>query len=201
MDINDIKRVNDLWQQVYPYLTDHVMEYFHRESGKVLELGPFSGGISIELAKRFPGLDITIATAEFDIIRSLQEGILRSGLERRIQAVRTDLDNICFSSGSFDLVVWRGAFFFIKNHPNRLSEVFRVLAKGGIGFIGGGYGKGTPSALISAISIESKELNERLGRQRITPDELRELASEAGLVGNFYIGEEGGLWLILEKFG
>ena len=44
---------------------------------------------------------------------------------------------------------------------NLLQEVFRVLKDGGMAFIGGGFGKGTPRELIDEIADESRQLNAR----------------------------------------
>jgi hypothetical protein len=49
LDLRNLKRVNDLWNKIYPYLAIQVMESYGRSHGEVLELGPFSGGISMEL--------------------------------------------------------------------------------------------------------------------------------------------------------
>ncbi len=49
MDLRLLKHVNDLWSKIYPYLADHVMECYGKSHGDVLELGPFAGGISLEL--------------------------------------------------------------------------------------------------------------------------------------------------------
>jgi hypothetical protein len=51
MDLRILKEVNDLWSGIYPYLASQVMEYYGRSHGDVLELGPFAGGISVELAR------------------------------------------------------------------------------------------------------------------------------------------------------
>ena len=50
-------------------------------------------------------------------------------------------------------------------------------------FVGGGYGKDTPDALIREIADESRELNDRLGRKRVTVDDLKEILSRSELGG------------------
>ena len=76
---------------------------------------------------------------------------------------------ICLSvTAAFDLVILRGAFFFIMDKPQILSEIYRVLAPGGLAFVGGGYGAGIPQSVIDRIAKESRRLNDRLGRRRVT---------------------------------
>ena len=169
MDANDIKRVNSLWGKVYPYLASQVMDSYRRDSGSVLELGPFSGGISRELARLYPGLNITIA------------------------------DELSGDDSQFDLIIFRGAFFFLNEKKNLLREVFRVLKAGGLAFVGGGYGKGIPQEIIDEIADESRELNEKLGRRWVSIEELEELIRKSGLTDHCQIEEEGGVWLVIRK--
>ena len=61
MDLRILKEVNDLWSKIYPYLAAQVMEYYGKSYGDVLELGPFAGGISVELGRLHPGLNMTLA--------------------------------------------------------------------------------------------------------------------------------------------
>ncbi|MCP4680761.1 MAG: hypothetical protein GY864_00330 [Desulfobacterales bacterium] len=44
-----------------PYLASQIIDAYGKNSGKALELGPFSGGISFELAEICPERSITIA--------------------------------------------------------------------------------------------------------------------------------------------
>ena len=80
-----------------------------------------------------------------------------------------------------------------------LLEIFRVLKPGGFAFVGGGYGKDTPQELINEIGSESRMLNEKLGRRRVTVEGLRKMLCRAGLADNTAIEEEGGIWLNIRK--
>ena len=172
MDSNDLKRVNELWVKVYPYLAAQAMEHYGRKTGKVLELGPFSGGIARELGRRYPKLDVTV-----------DEGFsFPTGKNKK-----------------YDLIILRGAFFFIFDDGTLLRNIFEAMHDGGTAFVGGGYGKGIPKALIDEISEESRILNDRLGRRRVTLAELNELIEKSGLRSNCHVVEEGGVWLIVKK--
>ena len=80
-----------------------------------------------------------------------------------------------------------------------LREIFRVLKDGGIAFVGGGYGRGVPQKLIAEIADESRKLNERLGRRRVSIEELEELVRKSGLTNNCKIQDKGGVWLVIRK--
>ncbi|MFO7773144.1 MAG: class I SAM-dependent methyltransferase [Dehalococcoidia bacterium] len=199
MDVDALKRVNRLWQKLYPYLASQIMADYRRDSGAVLELGPFSGGISVELARSYPGLSITIADESTEVVKYLMEEVSISGLAERIKVEETELNDLTFDDSQFDLVVFRGAFFFWNRMRGLLRGIFRVLKDGGMAFIGGGYGKGTPQELIGEIADESRQLNDRLGRRRVSIKEIEELVKKAGLVNNCRIEEEGGAWLVIRK--
>jgi len=191
--------VNDLWREVYPYLASQVTAAYGRTSGRVLEMGPFSGGISYELAVRHTGLEFTLANDHKGYLAHLKHEIERRNLGRRMEVLNAPLDNLPFEDAAFDLVMLRGAFFFIMDRPRILSEIYRVLAPGGLAFVGGGYGAGIPQTVIDSIAAESRNLNDRLGRRRVTLDELKALVASQGLTEATQISQEGGVWLLVRK--
>lgn len=199
MNLADLKKVNILWREIYPYLAAQIMESFKKHSGTVLELGPFSGGISFELARLYPGLNITIADEPPEVVEYLREEISTQGIALKIAVKRTDLYKIAFSDSHFDLIIFRGFFFFLDKKGTILREIFRVLNDDGMAILGGGYGKGAPQELINKIADESRELNERLGRKRVGIEEVEDITKQSGLTDNCEIVKEGGLWLIIRK--
>jgi ubiquinone/menaquinone biosynthesis C-methylase UbiE len=175
------------------------MEYYGRNNGEVLELGPFSGGISMELARLHPGLSITIAAHEPGVADFLRQEIEGAELNRKMEVHWSELENLAFADCQFDLVIFRGAYFFLDEEGKILREIYRVLNEDGLAFIGGGYGKDTPQALIEEIADESRDLNERLGRRRVTGDEVTTMVNNAALTSHARIEKAGGLWLVIRK--
>ena len=199
MDLKLLKDVNELWSKIYPYLANQVMEYYGRSDGDVLELGPFAGGISMELARRHPGLNITLAAQDPGVVEYLRKEIEGVRLDREIALRCSELDNLSFPDSAFNLVIFRGAYFFLDEEGRIIREIYRVLKEDGLAFIGGGYGKNTPQALIDEIADRSRELNDRLGRRRVTVDGVTEMVDKAGLSDHASIDNEGGLWLLIKK--
>jgi ubiquinone/menaquinone biosynthesis C-methylase UbiE len=199
VNIDDIEQLDRLWKKIYPYVAAQIMEVYQRENGSVLELGPFSGGISLELARSHPRIAITIGAESPAVIEYLRRKIALSGLSKRITVGATGLENLQFMDAQFDLVVLRGAFFFLKDRVGLLGEIVRVLKAGGMAFVGGGYGKGTPKELIEEIADRSRELNKRLGRKRVSKEELEEVVRKSELADLCTIEEEGGLWITIRK--
>lgn len=199
MDLGILQDVNELWRKIYPYLADQVMGYYGRSDGDVLELGPFAGGISAKLASRHPGLSITIAAEDAGVVGYLRKEIEGARLDREIALRCSELKGLAFADSLFDLVIFRGAYFFLDEEGKILREIHRILREDGLAFIGGGYGKNAPQALIDEIADRSRELNDRLGRRRVTVDGVREMVDKAGLSDHSRIENEGGLWLLIRK--
>lgn len=197
MNIQDLIDVNRLWHRVYPYNAAQAMSYYGRRTGDVLELGSFAGGITFALAETYPELALTIVDENRDYIRYLRSEISGRAVSGRVRLLEMKLDCLTLPDKSFDLVILRGAFFFIVTRPSILTEIYRILRPGAVAFIGGGYGKDTPPEVISEIAEESRVLNDRLGRKRIGINELRVLLASVGF-GKVCIVEEGGVWVLLK---
>lgn len=199
MNVNDLLQLDRLWKKIYPYLASQIMENYRKDYGSVLEVGPFSGGISLELARTYPRLAVTIGDDSAEFVEHMKKEIAASGLSDHITVKKTNLDHLDFNDAQFDLAIMRGAFFFLQSRENLLGELFRVLKPGGMAFVGGGYGKDTPEKFIDEIADESRELNSKLGRKRISILELEDIARKSGLTDRCDIREEGGLWITIRK--
>jgi SAM-dependent methyltransferase len=197
----ELRRLNELWAPVYPYLARQVAELVPAEPAAVLELGPFSGGLSLALAARWPRASFTLAAPreELAVLRTLA---LPGGPPEghpQITFVPTALVPLDLPEKHYNLVIFRGAFFFLT--PGILREAFRVLKTGGVGFIGGGYGRYTPPELIASLAEDSRDLNYRLGKRRVSLAEVEELIAAAGLATQARLTSEGALWIVLRRDG
>ena len=47
-----IEQINTLWLPVYPFMAGHLLAASGVRSGKLLDLGPFAGGIAVSLLTR-----------------------------------------------------------------------------------------------------------------------------------------------------
>ena len=192
-----IKSINHLWVDVYPFLADAIIEEYDRDSGKVLEIGPFSGGITTELAKRYSKMEFSIYTWGKNIKHYIDHEIKKAGLKERVR-IYTGSNRIPkISNNSFDLIISRGALFFLNS--DLLKVIYRIILAKGLGYIGGGYGYKTPQTLIQKIHDESHLLNQQLGKNWISKDTLENLLLDAKISNKCHIKEQGGLWVILRK--
>ena len=191
MDTELIRRLNTLWEPVYPYLGKWVESWKPKDNGWILEAGPFSGGIISTLFKRDPTRQGLIALSEPAVAQTIKRSF-----DPLCPVLLSELHRTPFLS-TFSLVICRGAFFFLT--PRIIKEIWRILRPGGYALLGGGYGPDTPQEVISPIAAQSKDLNYRLGKKWISRPELLQMVAETNLQHQSTILDEGGLWLLICK--
>ncbi len=188
-----IRAINELWAPIYPYMAEHVLAAAGLRRGAALDLGPFAGGLAVELLARCEGLRTWLVDRFPGVPRWARERARGRGVAHRLGLVCAGLGGIPVRDGAFDLVTVRGAFFFLD--PALLREIRRVLRPGGFAWVGGGYGPRTPASAIVPIAQDSRRLNEAIGKRRLSARGLGALAQSAGLGREARVVEEGGLWL------
>jgi hypothetical protein len=197
-DLNLIQEINRLWHPVFPYLARHIAEIYERKDGSVLDIGPFSG-VSFWLAKEKIGSNFRIASFPRGMADLFRSEVRDLHLETEVSIVESSpaLDGI--EENGTNLAVFRGAFFFPSIFQIDLRAIYRVLAPGGVGFVGGGFGKHTPNGVILSLGKRSRELNLNIGKIELGLPELTRLVEASGLGKDAQIVEEGGLWVLIRK--
>jgi hypothetical protein len=193
-----IEELNALWEPVRPYLVRQVEEVYRRRDGHILEMGPFSGLI-FELVRMSIGRSFTIAAFPQATIPLFRSEAQKQGLASRVRIIESDgsLNNI--DDGNVDLAIFRGALFFPRLFRVDFRAIYRTLSREGIAFVGGGFGKYTPSEVISRIGKRSEQLNSAMGRVRVTVESVRDQLRSSSLEERCEITTEGGLWVVLRK--
>lgn len=202
MDPDIVRQINRLWIPVYPGIAAQIARLCDGSPGSILEIGCFSGGIGIDLVKRFPSARLTVALEIDELVRTFATDwgrLLGTGALDRVNVVPTGLAPLELAGGAHDLVICRGVFFFLNETGDLLSEIDRMLAPGGLAFFGGGFGSDTPDSVREELAEESRELNRQLGKRLYSKEELLQLIHTCGLGPRTTIIEEGGLWAALRK--
>ncbi len=198
MEKDPIVELNRLWEPVRPYLAEQVSELYSRRDGHVLEVGPFSG-LAFELARRGIGTSFSMAVFPGEIADTLRDEARELGLVGKVTIAESDEKLIGVPTETFDLAVFRGAFFFPSFFKPDLPAIYRSLKAGGMALVGGGFGRHTPEDVIRSIEKRSKELNQALGRVRIIESDLWSVLETAELKERAMMITEGGLWVVLRK--
>jgi len=197
--MNDlIKELNLLWEPVLPFLVRQVEELYGRQDGRILEIGPF-GGLIFALARKTVGQSFSIAAFPQAAIALYHEEARKQGLGDRVSIIESNSSLIGIVDNSVDLAVFRGALFFPALFQVDFAAIDRVLRKAGIAFVGGGFGKYTPAQVISEIRERSGQLNDALGRSKITIENVRDQLRSSSLASNCEILTDGGIWIVMRK--
>jgi len=193
-----IEEINRLWEPVYPYLTQHIQEVYGRHDGSVLEIGPFSGVI-FTLQRKNVGNSFSIAAFPSTMANYFRRDAKERGVEEKIKVIESNPSLSGIEENTIDLAIFRGAFFFPSLGEANFSKINRVLKSGGVAFIGGGFGKYTPNAVINNIGKKSRNINLRLGRIHIKEENLRQDLQAIKIKGESELITEGGLWVLMKK--
>jgi len=193
-----IQEINALWKPVYPHLARQIRELYGRRDGAVFEMGPFCG-VLFSLLEEQVGDSFRMAVFPHGTKEAYREEIERKGLGNRVSLIETDPFLNGVEENRFDLVIFRGAFFFPSLFLVRFQSIDRILKPAGMAFIGGGFGKYTPEAVIRKIGKKSRELNLAIGKVEMSEARLREDIAESTIQGTFEVTTDGGLWVVMRK--
>jgi len=193
-----IREIDRLWDPVYPYLARHIREIYGRADGNILEMGPFCGVI-FTLITQGIGSSFSIGAFPKGMDDFFRQEARRRKMEGKIEIMETDPSLRGVGENRIDLALFRGAFFFPSLFRVNFSEIHRVLRPDGMAWIGGGFGKYTPEAMIKHIGKRSRDLNLRIGKIEVDKDQLRQDIEKSHVKGRVEIISEGGLWVLLRK--
>jgi hypothetical protein len=193
-----IEELNLLWEPIRPFLARQIEELYGRRDGNILEIGPFSGLI-FTLAQKNVGQSFLIAAFPQTAIALYRQEARKRGLKDRVRIIESNSSLIGVSDDSVDLAIFRGALFFPKLFHVDFGAIYRTLRTAGIAFVGGGFGKHTPSEVISRIGERSEQLNAAMGRVRVTVESVQDQLRSSHLEGRCEITTDGGLWVVTRK--
>jgi hypothetical protein len=192
-----IQEIDQLWKPVYPYLTQQILERYGRKGGDIIEIGPFCGVIFTLIRKRI-GSSFFIATFPPGMAHFFSQEAKRRKLEGKIKIIETSPPLVGVEENRFDLLIFRGAFFFPSLFEVNFPAIDRILRKDGIALLGGGFGKFTPESVIKKIGKRSRDLNLAIGKVEVDRDQLwRDI--QKNVKGKCELISEGGLWVVIRK--
>ena len=181
-----------------------------------VDLGSGPGGLGLALLGKLSESTMVLLDPAADALRRALDSARGRGFSARVVAVAGSAESIPLPDGSVDVVVSRGSFYFWRDRPRGLREVWRVLRPGGRAMIGGGLGSGYPQwarqefirRRQASVAAKGPEAVRKFADAR-SPQTFRRLAVEAGLPCFEVVGEGGlgpddpntgvGIWLRFTK--
>ena len=198
-DFNEIAQT--IFFPIYPVIANQILERTGIEQGQCLDLGCGPGHLAIALAT-LSDLKVCAMDNSRPMLRIAEENIRKYRLERRVRAVFGDVMEIPFNTGSMDLVVSRGSFFFWPNLSRGFSECLRVIRPGGIAYIGGGFGNARlKDEIAEKMRVRDPEWKEKRNRwsQNCTPPKVRAALVFADIRDYDLNKDDSGYWIVFRK--
>lgn len=193
-------------QPIYPILVQQWADDYKLKKGIAVDIGTGPGFLGIELAK-ITSMDIVFIDIQESTLLAAEENFNQSGCTNPGNFVHADVADLPFADGFADFVMSRGSLWFWENPECGLSEIQRILRKGGVAVIGGGLGRDISPELREELIRENRKSSLQKG-QHPTFREFsklinRDLANKAGLQ-SYSIIEEGtdgmaGRWFEIRK--
>ncbi len=175
-----------------------IIEDYGVLDGVCVEVGCGTAIFAIELCKHSK-LTIYALEKEKAIYEIARMNIEEAQLSDRINLVLGDAHNLPFDDEFADFVISRGAYHCWKDKVYVLKEIYRVLKKGGIGFVGGGFGRYvTDEELNRMKSLRDRSLKEDAQIYN-SPDKMREIVLKADIPNFRILYDKTGLWAEIRK--
>lgn len=194
-----------IFRPIYPVIARQIIDYAGISQGNCLDIGCGGGYLGIALAQ-CSDMNIRFLDPLDEMLAIVGRNVAEHGLRERAEFVRGSSDSIPLPDASVDLAVSRGSVFFWENLEASFQEIHRVLAPGGLTYIGGGFGssrlKQEAIQKWEAEKGESSQWKENM-RRNIGPEaprKYREALQRASVPLHEIIhNQEVGLWIVIRK--
>jgi ubiquinone/menaquinone biosynthesis C-methylase UbiE len=196
------KIAQEIFFPIYAVIADDALSKTGITSGRLLDIGSGGGHLGLSVLKAAPAMTGILLDSDPVAVKIADARITEWGARDRAVAVLGRAEKIPLADGSVDLIVSRGSIHFWDDIEAAFSEILRVLAPGGMTYIGSGMG--------------SKKLSEEIARKMKTanPDwpgcvhrdskghtieDYRAVLKKHGVYHEILSSEENGKWTIIVK--
>ncbi|ABK99084.1 class I SAM-dependent methyltransferase [Pelobacter propionicus] len=205
MDVNSFDQLaREVFAPVYPVIASQVVQHTGITEGVCLDMGCGGGYLGLALA-RVTDLRFHFLDQSREMLEIVRANLAANGLENRGDVLEGNAESIPLPDRSVNLVISRGSLFFWDRVP-AFREIYRVLAPGGMSYIGGGFGspelKDEITRRMEARSGDNGQWREKVARN-LGPQAPRAFEDELRCAGipDFRVeqSEAAGLWIIVRK--
>jgi len=185
---------------IYEPLARQMVGDYGLKTGIAVDVGGSCGAFSMELARQ---TQMKVYCLDIDVWAMRLCGVLvdQAGLTGKVIPIEGDALDMPFRDNFADFVFSRGSIPFWPDQVQGLRECYRILKPGGVGYIGGGFGR------LLDPAIRQKLVEERLkGFGKEKPEgwhdigDLDKKAQQAGIEKCKFIKEpDVGWWVEIRK--
>jgi len=202
MDLTEAKRfdkkVKENFMPAVVSTVKQITEDYGVLEGVCLDVGCGTAIFAIELC-RHSKLKVYALEKEKAIYEVASMNIEKERLTDKIIPILGDAHKLPFENEFADFIISRGSYHCWEDKVRVFKEIYRVLKRGGIGFVGGGFGRYvTEEELNRMKSLRDHSLKEG-AKAYSSPDKLREVIDKAGISNFRIIYDRAGLWAEIKK--
>ena len=192
------KKVKENFMPAIVSTVRQIIEDYGVLEGVCVDIGCGTAVFAIELCRRSK-LKIYALENVKAICEVARINIEKERLTDRIIPVSGDAHSLPFKSESADFIISRGSYHCWKDKVQVFKEINRVLKKGGVGFVGGGFGRYVSDEEFKRMkSLRDRSLGED-AKAYSSPDKLRGAIHKAGILNFRIIYDKAGLWVEIKK--
>ena len=169
---------------VYAPLAREIADRFdlYDKKGIAIDLGSGPGDLIIELCRVTKYLHWVNADIDPGYFPGFINRADAAGLGGRVSAMYADAVNLPFRDNYAETIVSRGSFHLWNDLKAGLSEVYRVLKRGGTAYIGRGFSTDLPVKIAGSIRQKQKERNGGLKYDtNKTAEEMKSIMKELNI--------------------
>jgi len=186
---------------IYPVIARQILEKTGVNKGVCIDIGSGGGHLGLFLAK-ITQMRLLLLDKREEALSIASQRADRWGLSERTATVLGDVQNMPIQDGVADLCISRGSVWFWEDQKKGFKEIYRVLKKDGIAYIGGGFGNGE---LKQQVDRKMKERDSEWPRSREKfvdgndVEHFTKIMNDIG-VSNFEVcDDEKGIWVVFKK--
>lgn len=193
---------------MYDYYAKKIKEKTGITKGVCIDLGSGGGYLGLALAK-ITDLDFIFLDISAEMLEKAKIHIMEDGLQKRAKTLLADVHQILLPDASVNLAISRGSVPFWKDPVQAFKEIYRILAPGGMAYVGGG--RGTPeiqrqmAERAKAMGLSDKYPSDRPGdkkdghRRNIPSRDYEEIMKNTGIAKYKVNRCDDGMWIQVWK--
>jgi ubiquinone/menaquinone biosynthesis C-methylase UbiE len=175
-----------------------IIEDYGILKGVCVDVGCGTAVFAIELS-RLCGLRIFALEKEKAIYEVALRNIKKENFVDKVIPVLGDAHALPFDESFADFIISRGAYHCWKDKVQVFREIYRVLKEGGIGFVGGGFGRYvTDKELRRMKSLRACSLQENR-KAYSSAESLKEVIYRANISNFRILPDKAGFWIEIKK--
>lgn len=205
-DKEDALKMNEAAQTVfapiYPVIARNAIATTGITAGTCIDVGSGHAMLAIAVAREAPKMAVTAFDFSADSKFIADENIAAANLADRVRFLAGDVHAMPFEDRYADLIISRGSMFFWKDLAGAFTEIFRVLAPGGLTYIGGGFGGRELREQMVAEMLKRDPTWDCYAKKKADAGHIQrfqEMFEEIGCLSYRIIDDETGFWVVLSK--